>query len=231
MSLTLVQVATSAAITSQTPAVAYTSNVTSGNLLVLTIGARGFHTDTATVSDSLGNTWTATAGKYVDTNEGYLSYIFHAVTASSGANTVTVTWANNVETNCIQLYEWNDSAAGTWVTTGLATGLDTQTTANPNVGSITTTASSSVIIATVTVHIGPPSAGSGWGTIDCATDFTGGGVHFFGSEHQIASAGTYSGAFVDAFSNDWCGAIAAWKSTGGVGASSFSKPLWPMSYP
>ena len=70
--------------------VAFTSNVTAGNLLVAVGGA--FNTGLVTgCSDTLGNSYTL-LGEFV--GQGGAGFIYYAISASSGANTITVTGAS-----------------------------------------------------------------------------------------------------------------------------------------
>ena len=94
--------------TSGTPgslAVAYSSNVKVGTLLIAVVGVGGI--GTPTIADSQGNTWV---------NAGFTSQVsvalgcFYAVSKTAGANTVTVTLAS--ESIAMEIYEVSGLAAG-----------------------------------------------------------------------------------------------------------------------
>src|SRR5438105_2657488 len=78
-----------------TPTVAYTSNVTSGNLLVLCVNTSAI-SGTWSVSDTLSNTWNQAGSNNINGNEN--ASIWYAISSSGGANTIT----------------WHQSAGGSY---------------------------------------------------------------------------------------------------------------------
>jgi hypothetical protein len=184
-------------------------------------------TNAGNITDSQGNTWNALT-QYTEGGNGWSTYLFWVIAGTSAANTVTFTLTSGISGGFgIKLYEVNDAAAGTWGLDGTPTGTTSGFNTNPDVGSVTTTATSSFAVANL-VKAQACTAGSGW-TLGHSTTING---TVGTTEHQITSgSGTINGAFVNATSSGFGGGVAAWKATvGGPGPSTFSKPLWPMSY-
>jgi hypothetical protein len=99
MAITFVQSRASAS-GSIDQSLAYTSNVTAGNLLLVLIRESGAQTADPVVTDSLGNTY----AKTVESAAPQVS-LFWAKSASSGANTVTVN-SDNVSATRLSIHEF-----------------------------------------------------------------------------------------------------------------------------
>jgi hypothetical protein len=87
---------------------AFRANNTTGNLLVLAIGAwvSSGTIPTLTVSDSAGNTWTLLDSTPTATGSGQSkAYLYYVSTCLAGANTVTVTFSVSCD-SCIAIHEY-----------------------------------------------------------------------------------------------------------------------------
>lgn len=122
--LTIVQ---SKAGSSDGNALAYTSSVTAGNLLVAVLGSKS-GPGTFAVSDTLGNLWTEIG--FISTH----MQVWATVTASSGANTVTWTGSSG-----------NPNTAITEIS-GLSITTDSTQFTSPSPGAITTTVAYDLIL-------------------------------------------------------------------------------------
>lgn len=132
---------------------AYTSNVTAGNLLVV-ISAQGTDTSaTVTVTDSLGNTYSQAGSYSTNTNPppfGLRIGLFYCISASSGSCTVTVTPSALVGQN-IDIFEYSGILASSPLT---ATSGNTGTSASPSTGSVTINAAGDLVIGGVLATLG-----------------------------------------------------------------------------
>ena len=179
-------------------AVSYATNVSAGNLLIVTVG--GYH-DTATisgVSDSRGTSWTQAGTLLRGTGQRPVPFlaVYYGLAPNSGANTVTVTFSANVADKEIKVWEVAgiNSGAPLNATQGASgsVGTGTQVVTTPD---ITTTAPGFVMkvlqewswAGAYEHNIGTPN--TGW------TEF---GETATGSDSAFriaTSSGTFNGAF------------------------------------
>ena len=97
---TRVQSASHASTTSPNT-LAYSSNTTAGDLLVVVIGSLGAGQTVSSVTDTQSNTWQQAATRQLGSNQ--FSAIWFAQNTAGGADTVTVTMGTSTNTNIILL--------------------------------------------------------------------------------------------------------------------------------
>jgi hypothetical protein len=122
------------------PTLAYASNNTAGNLLIL--AARLSSTgQTLAITDSQSNTWTQAATQ-VQTTDGHTAYLWYAANCAGGANTVTITQSGSgTNSNNYVIAEYSGAAAASPLdktasaqtnTTAVSTSGNTATTSGPS---------------------------------------------------------------------------------------------------
>lgn len=125
---TCVQVATKATTSGTTTTLAYTSSVSTGQLLEIWIGdnsSAGSNTP-AISSDTLGNSWAVCPTKVIGSSAGSIS-CYYAVSIASGSDTVSYSGLTTSGDLIVQS-AWTGNASGTPIdVTGSATGTQTQT--------------------------------------------------------------------------------------------------------
>lgn len=201
---------------------AYSSNVTSGNLLVVAASWSNGN-NAGSISDTIGHTWNALT-RYDEVGNGISTQIWWVAATSSAANTVTVTIAGAAIFGIsMNIYEVNASGGGTWSLDGTPTGTSGNS-ANPSVGSLAVS-SGSFAVCHASIFQGTTTNGSGW-TLDSNIS---NGFNVATESQVPTSAGTLTGNFTNASSTVFVGGVAAWKVTASSGG--VTKPMWPMSYP
>ncbi len=108
--------------------VAYPSNVTAGNLLVVTVAYKGTAGSAYTPTDSQGNTYTLLSGSSASAGPGSNSNrrigVYSTIAGSTGANTVTVECADTEghaqEVPLVYLHEYSGQNGSTPITNGIA---------------------------------------------------------------------------------------------------------------
>lgn len=171
---------------------AFSSNVTTGHLLVVAVGSQGG--TSFTVTDSQGNTYIKAAdANNVNMSGGYYTAIYYAVVQGSGADTVTATSGSvSFRRLAIQEYSGANALDVTSAQQGVGTTVDTD--------SATTRHSSELIFGWMVSNSGVTSAGSGFTLRETA-----------GSESTmdkiVNSAGSYN-ATAPTGSSDWTGLMA-----------------------
>jgi hypothetical protein len=200
MSYAFVQGRINTTNTASPAALAFNSNNTQGNLLVIT-GRGTLGGNTVAVTDSQGNTWTLFQRNVSGGNQFFMGYVLNC---PGGANTVTVTAAGQSLTYAISEH----SCSRTML-------FDTQTNAapvgtNPNTGNINTAIANELLIGVcgLTLTTGM-TAGSGYTLREGGGAGTNTGVI---EDNFTNTAGTNSASFVAA------------TGTYGVGIMAF-KPL------
>jgi len=133
----------------------FTSNVAAGNLLVVATSFASV-SETAAVTDSLGNTYSTAIGPTTSNSISSREYIFYAVVASSGANTITVTNSNPVIFRRVAIHEYSG------VNTLEATAGANNTTGAPDSGPVTTTHANALIFGWGISNNGTTTAGTGF---------------------------------------------------------------------
>ena len=124
--------------------VAFGSNVTSGNLIEVSICIQAATRTVDGVTDTLGNTYTASMPiQIVGTTT---SYRFYTVSASSGANTVSVNLSGVSSTNVI-ITEWTSSTGWPANPVDAVSVTVSSTSAHPQATSLSTAQAEELIIA------------------------------------------------------------------------------------
>jgi|GEM_PF-3595869 len=192
---------------------AFTSGITSGNLIVVAVAGQAYLTPLAfSVTDTLGTTYTA--GVTMTASIGgspFVSTIFYGVAPSGGSNTVTVNYPTTggaaTSYNRILIHEYSGVDS-----------LDQFTSANGNgstlnAGNMTTTQADEVVFGWMVSNAGVSSAGTGFTVRETS-----------GSESSIdkivTSTGTYAPVANGAGSDDWMALGAAF----GLGISGGGDP-------
>jgi hypothetical protein len=190
-----------------TDSIAFTSNNTAGNTIIVAV-RQGFlaNPTPVTITDTRGNTYYEVASQ--DSTNDHRDKIFAAYNIASGANTVTCTYANNVantmrwaihEFSGIQVRGAVDKTAGN---TGSSTTLDS--------GNIVTAQANALIFGMATTNSNATiTKGASYTLGESNTKIT--------TEYKIVSStGTYSADFSSAPSDTWAAAIAAFKESDGL---------------
>lgn len=190
---------------------AFASNNAAGNLIVVGGGDAGATSGhTLSVSDSLGNTYTAAQSNFTGTNNNVLS-LWYAANILAGANTVTVT----VSASGFDHYCWAAEYSGVVTATPLdqsVTGVNISTTSFTS-RNVTTTQASELLIGWSMSGNGSAtaSAGAGW-TLQASTTF---GSQSPAWEDQIVSAtGAFAATFTYSAAVSGLDAIATFKAAG-----------------
>jgi predicted secreted protein len=184
MSISLVQ-NTSNNVPGNPMSLAFGSNVTAGNLLIVGVGSTtgGASNSTISLSDTLGNTYTS-LGKV---EEGVLSAsgeIFYCIANSSGANTVTATYSSGSGI-ALHVAEFSGVSA---VDQNAVTNDQTGTAADS--GPVTTAFADELLLGWL-IASGAPTAGTGWTLLSSQ-----GATLRSALEYQIVSStGTYDATF------------------------------------
>lgn len=189
-----------------TVAVAYPSNVTSGNLLVCT--TRGGDLSSQTISDNLGDAvaWTEAAGATADGDGGLTrGKTFYKVCAASAACTVTLTMGNGGVRRGLTIREYSGSHATPLDDTAGNTGADT----SMECGSVTMTANG--VIVTGWTHDSSQTTTADADYTQLVQNSTG----RCGSAHRITTAITDEAIHTASASSNWAGFTATFKEAGG----------------
>lgn len=194
---------------------AFGSNVTSGNLLIVFMRvSTGDGTPTG-VTDTVGTTYTQ-VGTAMSISGG-TGYLYYGVAAASGANTVTI---GGGATARIVVQEVSGLTSASLDQTNQATG----TSAAPSSGNITTTAATWIFAGLVLTSYPSVAAtvGSGYTSINFADG------NRYAAEYQDApSTGTYAGTATLPESNTWGIIVAAFK---GAAAATGGKRRMTMGF-
>jgi hypothetical protein len=174
--------------------IAYTSNVTAGDLLVVTAVVHVTAAQTISgIADTQGNVWTPceAAQSLVLSSNTYLTQTWYAVAKTTGANTVTVTPSAAVTFSGITVAEYS-GGAGTWTLDQAASSAETSTF-HLITGPPVTTAQASVLVHGVLLD----GYSTGWdatgSTYNCRTPSgTAVQVGFAQVDLLNQAAGTYS---------------------------------------
>jgi hypothetical protein len=161
---------------------AFGASVTQNNLIVVAVNGGGSATQTATITDTQGNVYTAVTPALVGGGQP-IEWMFYAVAKTTGADTVTATFSGTVQFPFIEAAEYSGVATTNpldQVATGSALG-------NAVSGNVTTTIDKDLAVA----------AGTRWGS---AGQINGAGPGYIyrasGLEDQVLlPAGTYNAAF------------------------------------
>ncbi len=171
---------------SYTPA--YTSAVTSGNLLIALIYPSGT-TSVSSVTDSLSQTWTQIAGASGTTTSS--AYIYYQKNTAGGACTVTVTLGAAANCNII-IYEFSgcDTAAPLDQSNTTVTTSSTATTS----GNVTTTVADELLIGGAHCGLNATAGEAGWTAIAPTTRGNLAEYIIVSSTQTVAATGTQTAA-------------------------------------
>ena len=193
-------------ITSGTTIATAAANHTTGNLLAVFLNIQA--SDTPTITDTAGNTWTATPSSPAHpTGVNYIWVFYAANITGNASNVITANWSTSTGYAAISVRQFSgvattspleDDDKGTGISTSLAT------------PSLTVTSSEGVIFAGMEADGIPITGGSGY-TFTAITDGFGG---YTGDEYKIVTASEAATASqIDAYA--W-GITAGLFKTGGV---------------
>lgn len=182
---------------------AFSSNVTAGNLLVVTIG---FVTTsaTATASDTQGNTYSTAVGPTDNTGITYRLYTFYAVAKSSGANTVSITISVGATFRRMMIHEY--SGVNTLEGSNGASG---NLSVPPDSGPVTTTHANALIFGWGITNNGTTTAGTGFTLRETALSES-------TEDKIVSSTGTYDAVYPNDDSS-WICQVAAFYYASAVG--------------
>lgn len=162
MAATFVQGATPTGSAGSPIVIAYGSNVVAGNTLIVFM-THSYLGCPPTVVDTQLNTWTSKGSQPNPGNSRYF-YIFTAVAGSSGANTVTITFACGTSRMC-GILEYSGLEADPYNVQNVKLN-----TANPcDTGSITTTTDNELVLSMFT-GVTTPTYSGGSGTTRLTND-------------------------------------------------------------
>ena len=149
-------------------ALAFTSNVTAGNLLICRYSELNANARTPSVSDNVGGTW---ASLTITGANSRRTQTFYCLSAVGGATTVTITTGGLSDGFDMSIEEYS-GGAGTWTLNNSDTSTGTTTT-NHVCGAtgFTTDANPSVLIGTDSLNASPGTVtpGSGYTQIAATT--------------------------------------------------------------
>jgi hypothetical protein len=191
---------------------AFTSNVGSGNLLVVGVYYESTTITVSSVTDSRSTSYTATPSSPVtNSTQPQRQYVYYGIAPSGGANTVSVTLSASACCFNIVLAEYSGIDA--------SSPLDQHATAQGSGTTLTTASVTTTQADELLVGIG-----SHWNT---STAFTAGSGYAkrvqnntsdsMALEDQIVAAtGSYNASFTVNLTNTWLMAIATFKAAGGA---------------
>lgn len=189
MAIARVQKADSGAIASSTSKmVAYGSNNTAGNMLVVFISNAGTSVPGATITDTLGNTWTLLQSDL--TLNGFVQALWVAYNCKVGANTVTVSWSTGAVNNWMAIAEYSGLTASS---AALDQSGKTTGSGNWSSSSLTTTGSNELLLLFVG-NAADSLTLTGGGFTSEATGIFSGSEYNFWAEQIVSSKGTYQGS-------------------------------------
>lgn len=177
--------------------IAYSSNVTAGDLLIAVLDAVATASPVTTMSDTQGNVWSAIA-PFTESGSGDGLCIWWCVAKSTGANTVSMTFSNSGTQSMLYVAEYSGvnaldvSALGQAVSTSWSSGG--ATTNFPN---------------ELVIGIGCGVNGSGSGALTAGAGFTARASHNLGFENFIAedkivsSTGSQTATATDTVSDNY----------------------------
>lgn len=141
---------------SNTLTAAYTSDVTAGNLLIVATAYPMNTPYTATITDSMGNSYSTAVGPTDSTALFFRNYIHYTVATSTGPNTVTFTTSGAIDFRRLLIHEYSG------VDTLDATAANTGPSGAPNSGSASTNYANELIFGWGISNNGLTTPGSGF---------------------------------------------------------------------
>ncbi len=190
-------------------ALAFTSNVTAGNTILVAITQ--WNTTVSSVTDNRGNTYTAvTPARHANTSTDYAE-LYYAKNVAGGATTVTVAFSGTADTN-VGIYEYSGlDPISPLEQLASNTGFGSA----PNGGTVTTATDNELYFAVGVDDNGnnvAPTAGSGY-TLENHQDDSTSHERFY-SEDRISAHGSYSTNFTIGTSSNWAVIGASFKPAG-----------------
>jgi Fibronectin type III domain len=185
-----------------TVAKAYGSNVTSGNLLIAYVTWGDNSTSPSGLSDTRGNTWAYCTNSRTSITESQYSEIWWTISGSSGANTVTATWAANKTYRGLWVIEASGNAASSAFDVAANNSQQNPTTANDNVTSTAATPNqdnSFMVAFTQDIESGAMTAnvGTGFTGMTAALDGGGGNAEYYVQTTAASKALTFTATTAD----------------------------------
>lgn len=194
MSLTFSQAASQYTAPATSIVKAFGSNVTAGNLLIVTAQGGSTSQTLNTPTDTLGNTYVLiTSAHSTNPSNGVWEYMWWAIANGSGANTVTIT----PTTGSVQMF----MNIGEWTVSGVAPTLDGfgSTATTNNIAVTTLTATSSAAAGATDLVVTSFCAGGGGTSSTITTGYTqrtadviGGGPYQVLADKTAGSSGAQS---------------------------------------
>lgn len=132
---TFIQSASTTTALSATCVLAYTANVTAGNLLVAHAGTGGGASAVA-ITDSQGNTWTQDAVTAKNASDSSFLATWHAKAGATGPNTVTATANAGTPGVVLAIQEFSPGGTFNFTLDGSVNAIFTSRTTTPDAGSI-----------------------------------------------------------------------------------------------
>lgn len=197
--------------TGTTQTVAFTSNVTAGDLLVLVIAAAQAPLSVSSITDTRLNTYTNRPLATGNDGTNLSNAVYDCVCASTGANTVSVTVVGSG--GFIELKVWQfHTTSGTWT---FDTGNKASGSADPAVsGNITTAQAVEALVGFGGIFGTAGAYGSGWTGTNTASGNT--------SAYRITSAtGTYQYSVAQGGINRYMASIAGYYAAGAPPTQTF----------
>ncbi len=181
---------------------AFPSANVSGNLIIAVV-RMSTTTQTVTLGDSLGNTY-SNAVSQAQSSDGHQLYIFYAKNIRAGTNTVTATFSASNAHPWLAVYEYS----GLSTTSSLDRTAHAQgSSAAPNSGAITTSSARELLFAATGLpasYTGTATAGSGYTLLQQSTTSS----RAASEGESVSVAGTYAGNFSLSSSANWSAALA-----------------------
>jgi hypothetical protein len=195
MAIAFVQSRSLQANASVSVALAYTSNVTAGSLLVIGGSNFGRTFDAGSCTDSRSQTYTRDVTEAVDTGFGNIVVgVYSTPNAAAGATTVTLTATGTTDDITIAIHEYSGMATSSPADQSSATG--TGTSATHASGTTGTTTQADELVFLVDTHFGNAAtvtAGSGYSLRESQTAVS--DMPIATEDKIVASTGTQSGSF------------------------------------
>lgn len=211
---------TSGTNTATSASLTFTSNPTSGNLVVVVVQVVA-PSKAIVVQDAAGTPNSYTATTHSPATDGtFVTFGIWYLEAGATANkTVNITWGGaSLQWNAwMQEYTGNASASPLEQEQDITGGSPSQT--NINLPSYTPTNANDLIVATASAGSGFASVGSGYSLIDAVQGAS-------AAVDQIQTTATATGTYMNINSAaTWFGMVAAFKQAGGGGGGSCPKTL------
>lgn len=235
MAIALIQSAKDTSGASTVPSLAepFVSNVTAGSLLVCCVacGYTGGTNPVSGVADNVNGAWTLDGPYQVGSNVGYGTIVYSFANAGAGATTVTVTNGTNTELSIV-IMEFSGAATSTPKDASAVydPGI---LISSPGTANISTTQASDLIVVSGIVYDNTHTISAGANYTLAQTQGIAGAANMAGLYQLDAGATNASEAVNIAWDNGNGIPVftaVAYKIAAAGGVSSFSKPMWPMSY-